>query len=702
MTFLLLLTLITNNDKKLEVKYTEVPPRIDGQIEEVWYHADSITDFVQSNPDQGAEPTERTVVWVLQDNNNLYIAFRCYGAKYQPVAQLYGLEDEVTVYIDPTGSKSNGYFFRVYASGIYHDGLIMDDGASWNWSWDGVWETKTYVNNDRFETEIKIPFKSIRYQKGVSDWGIDFERMIALCQEHDCWVERKEQEGGFGVSRLGSLTGINPQAQGYYFELYPEGFSRYDQNPGEKAQVKPSASLNFKWDITPMTTLNATVFPDFAQIESDPFTFNLSRYPVYLGELRPFFIEGSEIFRLSDLRNGDFNPLNIFYSRRIGKPVGQEPVPIISGLKLTTHNKDWNFGALGAYTDQLIDTLDSVIEPRRGFGVVSGRRKINRKSNFGFLLSGTMVDQTDHNAALGLEWNYRSGSHQTTIQPAFSEHDGKLGWAFNSGYSGFIGNFASSASFRVIDDSFSVQDIGYVPWSGSKDFEISSGPVFRPKGTILRRLGIRQSIGLYQIPGSDKLSYWTNLSVNPSYRNGWGNSAWCAVGKSYEADTNYVGTYIGFSTWGNGIKYNINFGAEYGYDYNYRQNFLAGHYSTWFSYIYYIAGRVALTLSGNNWWECEPIGNFIGVTSVFRPKVEFRINSLVSFNVYNEIVYLTPETRFRDTELYSNRIGFLFSWNFKPKSWLFVALNDYRVDSDEGLVLADRIAAIKVRYLIYF
>ncbi|MDH5186934.1 MAG: hypothetical protein OEW70_07730, partial [candidate division WOR-3 bacterium] len=98
------------------MRYTEVPPRIDGRIEDVWLQADSISDFVQNNPDQGAEPTERTVVYVLQDKNNLYVAFRCYGAKYQPIAQLYGLEDEVTIYIDPTGSKSNGYFFRVYAS----------------------------------------------------------------------------------------------------------------------------------------------------------------------------------------------------------------------------------------------------------------------------------------------------------------------------------------------------------------------------------------------------------------------------------------------------------------------------------------------------------------------------------------------------------------------------------------------------------
>ena len=122
------------------------------------------------------------------------------------------------------------------------------------------------------------------------------------------------------VSRWGTLRGLDPKSTGYYFELYPEGFVRYDKYRGESGRVRPRLSLNFKWDLTPQMTLNATAYPDFAQIESDPFSLNLSRYPTYLSERRPFFLEGNEIFRMSDFGEGRgfFRPLNIFYSRRTG------------------------------------------------------------------------------------------------------------------------------------------------------------------------------------------------------------------------------------------------------------------------------------------------------------------------------------------------------------------------------------------------
>jgi hypothetical protein len=91
----------------------------------------------------------------------------------------------------------------------------------------------------------------------------------------------------------------------------------------------------------------------------------------------------------------------------------------------------------------------------------------------------------------------------------------------------------------------------------------------------------------------------------------------------------------------------------------------------------------------------------VGVTSVARPRIDFRITSKLSFNVYSEMVLMTPETRWGETRLGSNRVGFLFSWNFLPKSWLYVAFNDYRIGGDDRLTLASRIGAVKLRYLFY-
>ena len=686
--------------KTLSVSRAATPPRIDGRVDEVWQAADSIDDFVQSWPDEGAAPTERTVVRVLQDDGNLYVLFRCYAARHRPVGQLYGMEEEATVFIDPMESKSGGYFFKVYGSGLWRQGLVLDDGNNQDWSWDCVWDGASRLAADEFTVEMKIPYKSIRYKQGAAEWGINFHRFIATNQENDFWISLPEREGGNLVSNFGRLQGIEPRAQGYYFELFPEGFVRLDQGAVGDAEIKPRASLNFKWDPTPQTTVNATALPDFAQIESDPYSFNISRYPTYLPEQRPFFVEGRELFRMSGA-NGAFNPLNIFYSRRIGKAVAGEPVPIISGLKLTTRTGSSSFGALGAVTDQLADST-GVYEPRRGFAVLSGKTRLLDASNLGLLFSGTMARADNYNYALGGDWSYRSGGSQAIVQAAFSDRNGTPGWALSSGCFSPIGRAVMTGTVEVISDSFSVEDIGYVPWAGRTRVEFGAGPYITPRQGALRRMTIVPGLVFDQEPGTDEPSYGTELSVESNFRNGWGGEVSGFAGHAAEADTAYFGRSASAVVWGSSLKDNVNFGGAYDYSYNYTRGFVAANYSDWVGYTYYLAGRVAVMLSANNWWECDPQGDVVAVTSVARPKVDFRINSRIAFNVYDEIVVQTPGTRVVETKPVTNRVGCLFSWNFLPKSWLFVAFNDYRVDSGEGLTLASRVGAVKLRYLFYF
>ncbi len=701
MFLILALLLAAEPAKTINVKRTATPPRIDGVIEEVWLQADSVDDFKQAYPDEGSAPGERTVVRVLQDDGNLYVAFRCYAAKHRPVAQLYGMEEEATLYLDPTDSKGTAYFFKVYGSGLWRSGKILDDGRSEDWSWDAVWYCANHIQDNMMEVEMKIPFKSIRYKQGASEWGVNFHRFITNGMENDYWTDVKEREGGNRVSNYGRLTGVNPRAQGYYFELYPEGYVRFDQRPSVANKVKPFASLNFKWDLTPQATVNATVLPDFAQIESDPYSFNISRYPTYLSEQRPFFVEGSENFRLSNLGNqGIFAPLSIFYSRQIGKAIRNEPVPILSGLKFTTHSENWNFGALGAYTDRLADST-GIYEPRRGFAVVRGKGKLVDASDVGFLFSGTTAGAGNYNYALAGDWGYGSGADRAEVQTAFSDKDGRLGWAINSGYQGFTGKFLSLVAFQVISDSFSVEDIGYVPWAGLKRFQVLSGPYLTGHGAM-HSLYAAPSIAVTQEPGSNELSYVLGCFANPQFRNGWQVNFDGGLGRTAEADTAYFAPFANLSTGGGSVRYNTELGVGYRHSFNYARGFVADNYSDWASFTYYLAGRVALMLGANNYWECDPQSSVLGVTTVARPKIDYRINQKMSFNVYDEVVLSTPGTDFDKTGPATNRVGCLFSWNFLPKSWLYVAFNDYRADSGEGLKLAGRVGAVKLRYLFYF
>ncbi|UCD04983.1 MAG: carbohydrate binding family 9 domain-containing protein [candidate division WOR-3 bacterium] len=716
MHFVLLFLLVTNAEKAVDVRFTETAPNIDGIIEDLWLQADSAYDFVQHIPYEKTSPTERTVVYVLQDHDNLYFAFRCYAEKHKPIACFTTDEDYVRVSIDPFGSKTTGYYFLVFASQLFWDGWIFDDGRTYDDSWEGVWYRGVKIHDDHFIVEMKIPFKSIRYKKGLTEWGVQFFRHQAHNHEDDFWTEVAQADVDM-VSRWGTLKNMNPQSTGYYFELYPEAYLRLDKryyaNPtvggidSSKTDIKPSVSMNLKWDVTPQTTINATAYPDFAQIESDPFTVNLSRYPTYLDERRPFFLEGRDIFRMSDLgENGGryFFPLEIFYSRRVGKSLDGDVVPILGGLKVTNNSEKLNIGILGAYTDEFTITAaqDTFIEPDRWFGVLRARRSIMENSDIGVLFSGSAVDRDNYNYALGIEGVYRSGNDQVIVQGAFSDSTEKRGWALTSGYRGFIGNFYTKFAAEIVHDSFSVNDIGFVPWAGRKRVYLFSGPGTVYREGFLRWLYIAPGIHILQEPGDSNWSKLAGLQINPSFRNRWGMGLDIYAGKYYEADTNYFYRSVDFSVWGLIKGNNINFGSNYSYSWNYRRNYLAHQMTNWFFFGYSIIPPMSIVLSGNLWVEWDTTNTIVAMSPRIRPRLDIRFSADKSLAIFNDILLETPGTDIGETEFMSNRFGFLFSWNFLPKSWLHIALNDYREHHIDKLEPVYTIGAFKIRYLLYF
>jgi hypothetical protein len=691
------------DNKAVTVHFTERAPAIDAIIEEVWHQADSAGNFVQFSPYAKEAPTEKTVVYLLQDKENLYFAFHCYALIHKPTALLTGLEDYIQICIDPFGSKTTAYYFTVYASGVKDDGLIHDDGRTYDSSWDGVWFRAVTCHDDHYIVEIKIPFKTIRYKSGLDRWGVQFERYIEYNKETDYWTEIDEIEGDL-VSRFGTLRGIQPSSTGYHFELYPVGFVRYDKYREVQETYKLRGSLNFAWNPTSETTINSTLHPDFAQIESDPFSLNLSQYPIYLGERRPFFIEGKEVYRMSDFGpgRGFYRPLNIFYSRKIGKSIDGEVIPIIGGLKVTHRTETWNAGVLGAYTDRRFDN-GQVKEPERAFGVMRAKRKIFENSDIGILVSGTRANGKDYNYALGLDGVYREGSNQFILQGAVSERTSKRGWALSSGFSFNTGNFLTMGSTEVVHDSFDVSDMGYVPWAGKEECMIASGPFLTFQKGICRNLYIAPGFIGSKEPDQEKWSKIGYFIVNPNFRNHWGFSLEMYYGPAYEGNVEYRYREVSLSTWGQKGCHHINFGGNYEYSYNYRREHLGYQGSGWISGSYVLISQVSASLGSNTWAEWDSLNTLVEITSRIMPKIDYRVNADMTVSVFNEFVMSVPETDFGAADLLSNRLGLLFSWNFLPKSWLYIALNDFRERDEQGhLVLQNSIGAIKAKYLIYF
>jgi hypothetical protein len=463
--------------------------------------------------------------------------------------------------------------------------------------------------------------------------------------------------------------------------------------------------MNVKWDLSPQTTLNATVFPDFAQIESDPFMLNLSRYPTYLSERRPFFIEGSEIFRMSNFGEGQgfFLPLNLFYSRKIGKSISGELVDILGGMKLTTKSHDWNIGILGVYTDSLQwDSLNS--EPRKGFGAFRLSRNIMENSNIGMLFSGSIKDQEDYNYAFGLDGVYRSGANQFVLQSAISNRNEKTGLAIASGFNGYIKNLLTSAGVIVVQDSFDISDIGFVPWVGKKQFMAFSGPFYSYPEGYLRQFYIAIGTCINQEPGvTGNWSKTGILTTTFNFRNHWGINTYLQMGPYYETEAEYFGRYVSVSLWKMTTKYSFNLNSSLDYAYNYYRGYLGYIGSSWISFDYSLIPHVNLMLSSNIWVEFDTLHTVAAITPSATPRIEFTITPDMTLSIFNEFVMNTPQTDFSETELYSNRLGLLFSWNFLPKSWFYLAINDYQEQDEQGsLQPLYRIGAIKVKYLLYF
>lgn len=723
----LLLMLAALGTKQIHVHYTEVPPRIDGVIEDLWQAADSLDDLVQFHPQEASPPEERTVVYVLQDEDNIYFAIRCHALKNPPVACLTKDEDYFVIGIDPFLSRTMGYYFWIYGSRIKWDGYILDNGRTHDDSWEGVWYADAKIYDDHWDIEFKVPFKSIRYKQGLDNWGFQVMRYTATTSETDYWTEVSHRSGDL-MSNWGTLEGVNPQSRGFYFELYPETYLRVDRTwyypydslgqplaGTDTTKFKPRASLNLKWDLTPQATLTATAFPDFAQIEADPYTLNLGRYPVYLNERRPFFIEGRDIFRMSTIGDnavGDFNPIELFYSRRIGKAINGDAVPILGGLKLTNKSERWNAGLLAAYTDEYRRTTayGDIVEPDRAYSVLRFNSEPARNLGLGLLASGMYADTNDYNAALGLDAFFRRGMNQAIAHAAYSDRQGKAGTAMSAAATYFISNIGVSASAEAIGDSFDVSDVGYLPWIGRRRLFLGVGPVNTYRRGALATLSYQLYGSAVREPGTDQWSRGAGIGFNPNLRNSWGCYLGASAGDNYEAimpDSviNYTGWDANLSVWGRVWSQQLNFGGYMGRSFNWSRGFLANQGSAWWSINYSVIPPLSVGLGGNAWFEWDEPGELIAITPRVRPNVFVRFSANMSLTLFSELVYVLDRSAAPDweTDLYSLRSGLLFSWNFKPKSWIYFALNDYRSENGSDRIEPRyEVGALKLKYLFYF
>jgi hypothetical protein len=392
---------------------------VDGILSEsVWQTDEGISAFTQSDPIENADPTERTVVHVAYDDAAVYIGARMYDRSPDSIVARLGRRDDQNptdafyVGIDAENDRRSGVYFGVNPAGTLYDGILYNDDWSDN-SWDGVWEAKARIDSLGWTAEMRIPYSQLRFHK-TDLWKVNFRRDIARKHETDCIVFTPKNGSGF-VSRFIPLRGIeniDPPAQ---VEVLPYVTTRAEYSQVESGDpyhtgkdYSPGAGVDMKIGLGNDLKLNASINPDFGQVEVDPAIVNLSDVETYFTEKRPFFTEGNNIFDYGHggIRNNwsfNWSSPTMFYSRRIGRdPQGALPgydyadlpdgTHIIGAAKLTGKiDDDLTIGTIQAVTSRELATVDSAgqqqqleVEPLTYYGVARALKQYdNGKEGLG-------------------------------------------------------------------------------------------------------------------------------------------------------------------------------------------------------------------------------------------------------------------------------------------------------------------------------
>lgn len=392
-------------------------PKIDGKLnEDCWMRGSWAGGFIQQIPAQGKKPSQDTEIKILYDDNNLYVAFKCYDegpGKIRPILSRRdkSIGDIVGIAFDSYHDKQTAYEFNVSASGQKVD-MVHLGSYELDYNWDAVWAGKAQVLDSMWTVEMQIPFSQIRFAPGQEQvWGMHVWRWIDRNNEESQWklipIDAPAMVYLFGELR--GIEGVNPKTN---YEFLPYVNSRFSPNSDQEKIMKYGVGLNGKIGLNSGFTLDYALNPDFGQVEADPSVLNLTSYEVFNEEKRPFFLEGNTVLDYS------IGSDMLFYSRRIGHEPSiyselvdnlennqtisiADNVPILSALKLTGKtSKGLSVGVVHSITAKENATIynpDSkiklAVEPFTNF--IVGRLK--QDLNEGNTVLGGMITSTARN-----------------------------------------------------------------------------------------------------------------------------------------------------------------------------------------------------------------------------------------------------------------------------------------------------------------
>jgi hypothetical protein len=360
-------------------------PVIDGRdADEVWRTAPVIGGFRQFDPGEDLDPAFRTEARVAYDARYLYVLVRAFDPHPDSIVSLLSrrdvktASDQLKIIIDPFHDRRNGVEMAVNPAGVKRDYAIYGD-LNEDLTWDGVWDAGVSIDSLGWIAEFRVPFSQLRFgEADVHEFGFGIWRDIARLNERDAWPVYRKSVSAL-MSQLGTLDGIAGIAKVRRLELLPYSVAKtesYNTPTGPAMRARLTGGLDMKAGLTPNVIVDATINPDFGQVEADPAVLNLSAFEIRFDERRPFFQEGAGLYRCSGPCEG------LFYTRRIGRTPqlrgSSDPAftPIDGAVKLTGQFANGlSIGMVDAVTERVIGSSGRTVEPQSNYLVARALRE---------------------------------------------------------------------------------------------------------------------------------------------------------------------------------------------------------------------------------------------------------------------------------------------------------------------------------------
>jgi len=479
------------------------PPTIDGTLTEDLYAQIPVIDgFIQQEPREGQPATQRTEVWVLYDDANVYVAARCWSTDPDRIVAndmrrdgtAIIQNDNFGVLFDTFHDRRSGFMFYTNALGALGDSLVTDERDT-NRDWNTVWDVRTARFDGGWTVEMVLPFRSLRYPgPGTQDWGIQFRRICRGVNESSYLTPMPAsfgQRAMVHVSKAAALVGLEAPRAVLNLEVKPYGLGKVQTNLGAARpyanDMAAAGGVDAKYTTKNGFVADATFNTDFAQVEDDEQQVNLTPFGLFFPERRDFFLEGAGVFAFGGasvsprvLNPGPpSNTPILFYSRRIGLfEHGDEetdPVPILGGVRLT--------GRAGGYTVGVVDIQQreepTVGAPATNFAVVRVKRDVLKQSSVGAIFTNRSqaMNGPGTNQSMGVDASFTFLTNLTINSYYARTRTG--------------GDAADAASYRAD-----------VQWNGDRyGFEgehLTVEDHFSPDVGFMRREDFRRNYGMFR------------------------------------------------------------------------------------------------------------------------------------------------------------------------------------------------------------